>query len=635
MPRPLVQASIATTIGVSLLALAAACLRLTDADAADPQPYTVDIAKTGDAAIDSALQATSTLVTLRRTAPAGPFALVGRARSDETQLQTVLGGFGYYDAKVNVTIDGTEVADPASPNRIADIPKAHPVHIHVAIDRGPLFHLRHITLKGDIPLAARDSFALHEGQPAVAASVLSAGADLLGALQDSGHAFATVGSPIAYEDPAAHAIDVVFDVHAGPRVDIGAIDLVGLHHVHPRFIRRRLLIHPGELYDPRKIEAARQDLAGAPIFATVQATTAKTLGPDGRLPVTFTFVEGPPRTVAFTAAYSTDLGGSAGVTWTHNNFFGNEEKLDLAAIATGLGGTAEQGLGYDVYAQLTKPDLWARNQNGTVRVEALKQNLYTYDQTAFLVRFGLDRRLSRRWNVAGNVVVEQEQIIQEGTTRDYTLVQLPLSASYDSTDLANPLDPATHGLRASLSATPSYSLGNGHDGPGTDAHNSVFTILQAQGSTYLDFARLGLTRPARTVLAVHGVVASVQGATTFDLPPDQRLYAGGSNTIRGYRYQQVSPLFPDDRPEGGTSLDAIQVELRQRIVGKIGMALFADAGQVAATSAPFHGPLRVGVGAGARYYTPIGPIRLDVAVPVDHIPGDDSFELYVGLGEAF
>ena len=118
-------------------------------------------------------------------------------------------------------------------------------------------------------------------------------------------------------------------------------------------------------------------------------------------------------------------------------------------------------------------------------------------------------------------------------------------------------------------------------------------------------------------------------------PPDQRLYAGGSTTVRGYRYQQISPLFPDNRPTGGTSLDAGQLELRQRIVGKIGAVLFADAGQVATTSAPFNGPLRVGVGVGARYYTPIGPIRLDVAVPVDKVPGDDSFELYIGLGETF
>ena len=65
----------------------------------------------------------------------------------------------------------------------------------------------------------------------------------------------------------------------------------------------------------------------------------------------------------------------------------------------------------------------------------------------------------------------------------------------------------------------------------------------------------------------------------------------------------------------------------------MGAGWWGDAGQGAAASSPFNGPLRVG--AGVRYYTPIGPIRLDIAVPLNKIPGDDSFELYVGLGETF
>ncbi len=293
-----------------------------------------------------------------------------------------------------------------------------------------------------------------------------------------------------------------------------------------------------------------------------------------------------------------------------------------------MGGTAEQGLGYDVYAQLTKPDFLALDQSLRIRVEALKQDLFTYNQTAELAEIGLTRKLSPRWTVSGNLLGEQEQIRQEGDTRDYTFGQVPLTANYDSTDLANPLDGATHGVRIGLGVTPTESFG-ASDG------SAFFTILQAQASTYFDLHTLGLARPGRSVIAVRGVVASVQGASTFELPPDQRLYAGGSNTIRGYKYQQVSPLFPDNVPTGGTSLDAVQLELRQRIYGPVGIALFTDAGQVGAGSSPGSGPLRIGVGAGVRYYTGIGPIRLDVAVPVDKIPGDDSFELYVGLGEAF
>ena len=536
-----------------------------------------------------------------------------------------------------MTIDGTPIADPALPDHLAELPATQSALVDITVARGPLFHLRRVTIEGALAPAARAAFDLHPGDPAVASKVLSAGAAMQGALGESGYAFAVVNPPTATEDPGANAIDVVYKVAEGPRVDLGPITLAGLRSVHASYIARRLHVHQGQLYGGSRLEAARQDLASTGVFTTVQATTAKKPNAAGEVPVTFSFVEAPPRTVAFTASYSTDLGGAAGVTWTHHNFFGNAEQLELAALATGLGGTATQGLGYDVYAQLTKPDLWALNQTGHLRVEALKQNLDTYDETAELVDAGLSRKLGRRWTVSGDVRGEEEQVLQEGVTRDYTLLQLPLNANFDSTGLANPLDDPTHGVRIGLGVTPSESLGSGNDiaADGTKAGDSFFTILQASASTYFDFHHLGLAKPGKSVLAVRGIVASVRGASTFALPPDQRLYAGGSNTIRGYKYEQVAPLFPDHNPIGGTALDAIQVEFRQRIVGNIGAALFADAGQVGTDSAPFNGPLRVGVGVGLRYYTSIGPIRLDVGLPVDKIPGDDSFELYIGLGEAF
>ena len=617
-----------TRLGGTALVILFAMLPVGAATAADPLAYAVTLGKTGDGKIDNALKASSSLLTLRKSAPAGPFALVGRAKGDIDRLQTVLGGFGYYDAHVAVTIDGTDVSDAGLPDRLAALPKGRDATVAIAVDRGPLFHLRRVPIKGRITEQADRAFGLHSGQPAVAADVLSAGARLLSTLQDEGYAFAKVDQPVAYEIPAAHALDVVFTVDEGPRVDIGPIYLSGLRHVHPNYIARRLQLHQGQLYQAPKVEAARQDLASTGVFSTVTATAAGKPDAAGQVPVTFSFVEAPPRTVALTAAYSTDLGGSAGVTWTHHNFFGNAEQLELGALATGLGGTAEQGLGYDVYAQLTKPDFLALNQSLRIRVEALKQNLFTYDQDAELAEIGLIRKLSQRWTVGANLLGEEEQIRQEGATRDYTFGQVPLSANYDSTDLVNPLDDATHGVRIGLGITPTESFG-ASDG------SAFFTILQAQASTYFDLHAIGLAKPGRTVIAVRGVVASVQGASTFELPPDQRLYAGGSNTIRGYKYQQVSPLFPDNVPTGGTSLDAVQLELRQRIYGPVGIAVFTDAGQVGTGSSPGQGPLRIGVGAGLRYYTAFGPIRLDVALPVDKIPGDDSFELYVGLGEAF
>ena len=153
--------------------------------------------------------------------------------------------------------------------------------------------------------------------------------------------------------------------------------------------------------------------------------------------------------------------------------------------------------------------------------------------------------------------------------------------------------------------------------------------MQVQGSTYLN-----LGAPGRSILALRGLVGTVQGASTFALPPDQRFYAGGSGTVRGYKYQSVGPQFADRRPTGGTSITAATVEFRQRIGESFGAVAFVDAGQVSNSSAGF-GSLRAGAGVGARYYTAIGPIRLDVAVPLNKRNGDDAFEAYIGIGQAF
>ncbi len=597
------------------------------ARAADPVTYAVHIAPTGNTALDGALSGSSQLNALRKAAPAGPFALVARARQDQGRLITALESFGYYAGSVAIAIQGKPLDDVALPDVLQALPAGTPADVSITVKTGPLFHLGTVQLDGPVPAPALPAFKLKAGDPAIAATVLGAGNALLSALQEEGYALAKVDPPVAVLHPADRTLAVSYKVTTGPRVDIGSITFAGLKRMHAGFLRRRLLtVHPGQLYQPSKIEQARQDLASVGVFSSVQVQASPALDPHGELPLTFLFKERPLHAVSFNVGYSTDLGASAGVTWSDRNLFGNAEQLNISAALTGAGGTADQGLGYDAKVQLLKPDYYRRDQSIEMDVEALKQNLISYDQTAITAGPVLTRKLSKEWSASIGLKATEEQIIQEGITRDYTLLAVPLTARYDGTGVANPLDDATHGVRAAFIATPTESFTS----PG-----STFVILQGSASTYFDLARLGLTRPDHTVIAVRGLVGSVQGASEFGLPPDQRFYAGGSATVRGYKYQTVGPLFADGNPAGGTSIDAATLELRQRIWGPIGAAIFADAAQVSTRSAPFGGSLEEGVGAGVRYYTPIGPVRVDIAVPVKHEPNGDSFEIYLGLGQAF
>jgi len=585
--------------------------------AADPQPYSVTLAPTGNAALDAALHGSSSLISLQKTAPVGGFALIGRARQDLDPFTAALHSFGYYKARIAITIDGHALDAPDLADTIDHLPAQSPVPVNVRFDLGPQFHLGQVDILGAVPPDARAKLGLAAGQPALAAGVLAAQARLLTAIQDDGYPLAKVDLPPATLYPDQNLLDVTFAVTTGGRAPLGPITITGLRNMHEAFVRRRLLLHPGERFSPAAIAAAQQDLQSLGVFSVVRIVPADHLTPQGALPVTVEATERPLHAVDAGIAYSTDLGVNFNLGWHDRNLFGNAEQLNLTA-AMNLGGNAETAPGYQFGAQFIKPDFLAHDQALEIDLQAVKQDLQAYDQTAVLEKFLLDRKLSPHWTFSYGVSGEQETIEQEGVTRHYELVGLPLTLKFDNT--GSLLDP-THGIRAAFTAIPTGALGSSDTG---------FLILQASGSTYLDLSGNG-----RSVLALRGLVGEVPGTNSFSLPPDQRFYAGGSSTVRGFKYQSVGPLFPDRTPEGGTAISAGTIEFRQRIIGNYGAVAFVDAGQVSANGVPFSNSWRIGAGVGFRYYTSIGPIRLDVAVPLNREPGGDAFELYIGIGQAF
>jgi translocation and assembly module TamA len=107
--------------------------------------------------------------------------------------------------------------------------------------------------------------------------------------------------------------------------------------------------------------------------------------------------------------------------------------------------------------------------------------------------------------------------------------------------------------------------------------------------------------------------------------------------VRGYGYQMAGPLDASNDPTGGRSVLEANVEVRYRAFEDIGIVAFVDGGQAYDDPTPSFGdPLLWGAGLGLRYYTPIGPVRLDVAVPLNRRDNvDDAFQIYVSLGQAF
>ena len=585
--------------------------------AADPVAYTVKFTPSGDPALDGLLKQTASLVSLQKKLPPAPFALIGRAQADQAQFLIVLHSLGYDSGSVSISIDGEDEGDPSLVDTLTQAPAQPPVEVLITPHKGALYHL-HAVAFTTLPYGFVPPATIEPGDPALAAPVLAASAALQTALHNAGYAFATVSPPLAVADDGTHTLDVTYTVDPGPRVDIGAISFSGLTRTDEPFLRRHIALHPGEQYSETTLANARDALLGLGVFSSVTPLPSKQ--PDARrqVPIDFRVVEQKRHAVNLGVSYATDTGITLSSSWEDRNLFRRAETLTVTLAASSIGGSDSKAVGYDLKGVFAKPDYYVRGQTLTYSAEAVRQSLTAYDRTAFVTGPAIARPLTKHITLNYGLNFTTENIFQEGVSRNYVLLQLPLGLTYNSTDSL--LEP-TRGVNATIAITPSEPVvGSGRP----------FTIMQGTASTYI-----AVERDARGLIAVRGLVGSIQGASQFQVPADQRFYAGGSGTIRGYSYQTVGPLFADDTPEGGNAIDAVSVEFRQHVGKSFGVVPFVDAGQASAGSAPFTGKLRVGVGIGARYYTGIGPIRIDIATPLSRTPGSGAFALYIGLGEAF
>jgi translocation and assembly module TamA len=144
------------------------------------------------------------------------------------------------------------------------------------------------------------------------------------------------------------------------------------------------------------------------------------------------------------------------------------------------------------------------------------------------------------------------------------------------------------------------------------------------------------------------VLASfIKGGSIFNqpldaIPPNKRFYSGGGGSIRGYAHQLIGPLDSQYIPEGGKSLAEIGTEIRFKTTETTGVVSFIEGGAVTKGLTPeFAKHTLWGAGVGFRYYSPLGPIRVDIAFPLKRrkdLNGrfiDSAFQLYLSVGQAF
>lgn len=586
-------------------------------------PYATTIAPSGVEGLDSALTDASRLRRLAEEAPVDGFGLVARALAEPRLLDDVFRSEGYWAADATVLVDGQPATTPGLAERLAARPAGAPVPVEVRPAPGPRYTLRRIALRAQSPAEAQDVAALGapqglaQGDPARSAPVLDAESDLIDRLRRAGHPLAAVVDREVVVDHEAQAMDVTWVLAPGPAAHFAPPVIAGDSAVNPALTGRVASRLTGQPYSPAAQERTRRELMALGAFDSVRVRAAQRLDETGALPVTYTLADRPRNAAGFNLSYETNYGPSGSVYYERRNAFGNAERLRLEATVSRLGaGGGTEDVNSRIAANLRRPGLIDGRTTLVAEVAAVRERLEAYDRDAIVASTLLERPFGERWVLQTGPSLETGRIGRDGNWQEFHLAGWVLGARYDGTD--NLLDPRS-GIRASIVATPYADVLEGGG------------FIRALGTlrTYYDF-----TSDGGSVVALRGTLGSLVGADRA-VPLDKRFYAGGGGSVRGYSYQSIGPRDARNRPDGGSSLVEASAELRQRVRGNLGMVAFVDAGSVGQTETPSFSDVRLGAGVGVRYATAIGPVRLDVAVPLNKQEGDAGYGIYVGLGQAF
>lgn len=586
--------------------------------------YTVEVADSGDAGLNAAINALSQLVALRERAPTDAGGVLARAEGDRTRLARALESEGYFGGSIGFELAGEPLGAPGLAERLDAA--TGPIAIRLIPVAGERYRIGRIDIAataaaeaGPVAVAATAPFDLAAGDPARAAPILAAEQTLLNRLLAAGHPLAVVAAREAVVFHDRREMELSWRFAPGPEAVFATPDVTGTERVDPDFVRQQAARLGGVRFSPAALEAARAELMRLGAFGTVRARAGERLDALGRLPVTFAVTERPRRAIAFGLGYETNYGISVRASWEHRNLFGRAERLRIEGEVARIGQGGEAGdATYRLGVSLRQPGVPTTDDALTYSVGGVRERLDAYDRDAVFGSVLLERRLSPRLTVRTGPVFELgADGPPGGTLTSYQIAGVTGGGRWDFSD--NLLDPS-RGWRLDASITPSVSI----------SEQQPFAPLRATGSVYLDVLgdRFG-------VLALRGSVGSLLGANVSTVPRYQRYYAGGGGSVRGYDYQSIGPRDDRNRPSGGASLVELSAEWRQRLWRDLGAVAFVDAGSVTSGSAPDTRELRIGAGVGVRYRTPIGPLRADIGVPLIKQEGNSAFGLYVGIGQAF
>ncbi len=549
------------------------------------------------------LELVSSLVSSDK-APPTTAAMHRLARQDVVAIDGALKAAGFYNAKIDYEL------------RRKQEEGHNDVEIAFIILSGPRFKITNYVIAysdqatGDEALGGRPTsladLKIKADGSAAGANLQSLQQQFLSALWDNGYPRAKIVARRAEARLEQGEAEAIFTFESGPKAVFGTIMVSKDVRTKDDFLTRLATWKEGEVFEQSKLISYRDKLANTGLFSGIDVAPGSPADGTGATPVILSLSERKRRTIGVGLSYSTTEGPGGRLFFEYRNLFGAGETARAELQASSV----EQSLGLDLIKPL--PGL-----PGTLigEFDLLNETTDAFDARTVSLGAAVSKLwLKDRFETRGGVAFETSRITQDEINERTYFLSLPFSATWNTE--SDPLFLAD-GERISLG----FTSFNGSD-------NFIRTELNARSR--LSFGDKRFTLAGRTRFG------ATTGSSLSALPLNQRFYAGGGSSVRGFGFQEAGPIDSDGDPVGGRSVIEVSGEMRAKVTDAIQLAAFTDVGNVSSTILPdLKGDYFIGVGGGVRYFTPIGPLRIDVGIPLDRRETDSSFQLFFSIGQAF
>lgn len=601
----------------------------------DAVKYKIEVVSDDAPELKDAYLAVSNLVAMQGTPISDVAGITQRLRSDMQSAQDVLHAYGYYGGSVRGRIVHPSNRPNTEPEKVEhQNTGSKDAELEKEPERKNTSYVARIVFRPgeqytigqtvvttstqeiipkriEIPQNL-NNLGLASGDPAIAENVLSSVDNLLDFLINNGFPWAKIDNTRYTVDHLSRTLDAEITINTGKPVRMGELEVKGDSNVTHYYLNAMRTWRTGRLWNQERIERYREALRGTGLFQSVEINPGETEGDDNTRSVVVETVAAPERTIGGALKYNSDYGPGVLGYWTHRNLTGRGDKLHI-----------EMPLWADmqvVSAQYRLPFFLDTKQDFVAQVAALNEDVDAYDLQSISAAVGIERRFTRRLTGSIKVSAEGGKLeTPDEPKHEYIMFGLPTQFTYNH---ANSLLDATKGYRFSAMVAP-Y----------TGRYDGDFNVLRTRLDAH---AFLPVIGEDTLVLAVRGTYGFLSGADSQNLPTSVRFYSGGGGSVRGYSYKSLGPRNDKDDPLGASSLIETSIEARYKFTPTMGVVAFIDGGMAYADNKPdFDEDLRWGAGLGFRYYTVIGPVRVDVATPLNKRDDDDLIQLYISIGQSF